>query len=111
MQACDMSLIARNLNKGILRPKGSGPADSALERSEVAILVAEKYGPIELFSEWGLRHKIEPWFSQTLWSPPWRRPRAPFGQEIPMTSLTEKVPLANQPRTGDYAFDLDQTLS
>ncbi len=28
-----------------------------------------------------------------------------------MTSLTEKVPLANQPRTGDYAFDLDQTLS
>jgi S1-C subfamily serine protease len=37
---------------------------------------------------------------------------APFGQEIFMPSLTEwKVPLANQPRPGDYSFDLDRALA
>src|SRR5882724_10801052 len=36
----------------------------------------------------------------------------PIGQEIAMPALTEwKVPPVNQPRAGDYSFDLDRALS
>src|SRR6195952_2910632 len=40
------------------------------------------------------------------------RPEAPVVRRPSMPSLTEwKVPAANQPRPGDYSFDLDRVLS
>jgi S1-C subfamily serine protease len=51
-------------------------------------------------------------FLKTCGTPRFAQHGTPIGQEISMPSLTEwKVPPANQPRPGDYSFDLDRVLA